>query len=130
MLSSASSNTICNLELNSRIRYRFSSKRSLYVRYRLDNRVPQLRQLQPFQDVSNPLNIITGNPALEPTNRHSLNLSFNNLNGTLPKEIASLTDLRILNLSFNRKKTTIDSKNIINNKLKEHFEFEIIKIKD
>ncbi len=35
-----------------------------------------------------------------------------------------------INLSFNRKKTTIDSKNIINNKLKEHFEFEIIKIKD
>ena len=67
-----------NLELNSRIRYRFSSKRSLYVRYRLDNQVPRLRQLQPFQDVSNPLNIITGNPALEPTNRHSLNFSFNN----------------------------------------------------
>lgn len=67
-----------NVELNSRIRYRFSSKRSLYVRYRLNNQIPQLRQLQPFQNVSNPLNIITGNPALEPTNRHSLNLSFNN----------------------------------------------------
>jgi len=67
-----------NVELNSRIRYRMSSKKSLYIRYRLDNEVPQLRQLQPFQDVSNPLNIVTGNPALEPTNTHDLSLSFNN----------------------------------------------------
>ncbi|MEN8886648.1 MAG: Two component regulator three Y domain protein, partial [Winogradskyella sp.] len=31
-----------------------------------------------------------------------IDLSFNNLNGTLPKELASLTALKFLNLSFNK----------------------------
>ncbi len=68
------------LELNSNFNYRFSKKASIYASYRLSNRPPSLRQLQAFEDVSNPLNTVIGNPNLEPTNQHSLYMGFNAYN--------------------------------------------------
>lgn len=68
------------LELNSRMWYNFSAKSRMYFRYSLDNRPPSTRQLQPFEDVSNPLNTVTGNPNLEPSNSHRINFDFNNHN--------------------------------------------------
>lgn len=65
------------IELRSNFRYRFSTKSSLNFGYRLSNNSPNLSQLQPFQDVSNPLNTVTGNPNLEPSNNHNLYLFYN-----------------------------------------------------
>jgi len=65
------------LELDYNFRYRFSQKASVRFGYDLRNRAPNISQLQPFQDVSDPLNITTGNPDLNPTNTHGLNLSYN-----------------------------------------------------
>ena len=62
---------------SSRFRYQFSSKKSFGFRYSLRSRVPQLSQLQPFTDISNPLNIRIGNPNLVPSNEHSINMNFN-----------------------------------------------------
>jgi len=58
------------LELSSRFRYRFSKKASMYAGYTLRNTPPSINKLQAFEDVSNPLNIITGNPNLKPTDNH------------------------------------------------------------
>ncbi|WP_299113113.1 outer membrane beta-barrel protein [uncultured Winogradskyella sp.] len=66
------------IELDGNFNYRFSDKASLYSGYSLRNRPPQLRQLQAFQDVSNPLNIIVGNPELSPSNDYNLYAGFNN----------------------------------------------------
>ncbi|WP_289043019.1 outer membrane beta-barrel protein [uncultured Olleya sp.] len=68
------------IELNSNFNYRFSKKASIYASYRLSNRPPALRQLQAFEDVSNPLNTVVGNPNLEPTNEHRLYMGFNAYN--------------------------------------------------
>ena len=65
------------LELNSNFNYRFSPTSSIYMGYYLNNEPPQISQLQPFQDVSDPLNTVTGNPNLEPSNNHSLYMGFN-----------------------------------------------------
>lgn len=65
------------VELGGNFSYRFNNKASLYSGYTLSNRPPNLNQLQAFQNVANPLNIITGNPDLEPTNDHSLYVGFN-----------------------------------------------------
>jgi hypothetical protein len=65
------------IELRSNFNYRFSPKSSIYSGYRLTNQTPSVRQLSPFQDVSNPLNIVTGNPDLEPSNNHNLYAGFN-----------------------------------------------------
>ncbi len=65
------------VELNSRFRYRFSPQASLTLGYNLNNNVPQLSQLQPFENVSNPLNTIVGNPELEPENSHRVYVNYN-----------------------------------------------------
>ncbi len=66
------------VELNSRFNYRFTPTSSMYMGYYLYNEPPQINQLQPFQDVSDPLNTITGNPNLEPSNNHSFYMGYNN----------------------------------------------------
>ena len=65
------------VEVNAYANYRFSPKASFYGNYNLSNSPPDVQQLQPFQDVSDPLNIVTGNPNLEPTNRHRLYAGYN-----------------------------------------------------
>ncbi|SDB49594.1 Outer membrane receptor proteins, mostly Fe transport [Flavobacteriaceae bacterium MAR_2010_188] len=65
------------LELGSNFYYKFSPKSSINIGYNLSNQPPQLFQLRPFQNVSNPLNIITGNPNLKPSNNQNIYLSFN-----------------------------------------------------
>lgn len=65
------------IELRSRFRYRFSPKSSLRFGYRLNNNPPQLSNLQPFRNVSNPLNTVVGNPNLEPENSHRVYMRFN-----------------------------------------------------
>jgi hypothetical protein len=66
-----------NIELQSRFNYRFSPKSSMYSGYTLNNNAPDLSQLQPFQDVSDPLNTVTGNPNLEPSQHHRFYFGFN-----------------------------------------------------
>ena len=46
----------------------------------MDYNPPNLRQIQPFTDISNPSNSVTGNPDLNPTEQHSLNFNFSTNN--------------------------------------------------
>ncbi|WP_400080683.1 outer membrane beta-barrel protein [Winogradskyella sp. R77965] len=62
--------TFKNIQARYNFNYRFSPKANVYLGYRLTNSPPGIRQLQAFEDVSNPLNIVVGNPNLSPTNRH------------------------------------------------------------
>lgn len=66
------------LEVNSYLSYQFSPKMSIYVNYGKSNRPPEIAQLNPFIDVSDPLNITQGNPDLEPSNDHFFYTGFNN----------------------------------------------------
>lgn len=72
------SNDFNALELRGNFSYNFSKKTSTYLGYNLDNNAPNVRQLSPYIDVSNPLNTIQGNPDLKPTNQHSIYFGFNN----------------------------------------------------
>lgn len=69
-----------NLDLDASFRYRFDSKASIYFDYRLNNNAPNINQIQPFSDVTNPSNIITGNPNLKPTQDHTAYVNFNKFN--------------------------------------------------
>jgi hypothetical protein len=65
------------VEIDYYFNYNLSKKANIYFNYGLDNNPPSLTQLQPFNDVSNPLNTIVGNPNLEPTNSHRMYLGYN-----------------------------------------------------
>ncbi|MCF4102638.1 outer membrane beta-barrel protein [Gillisia sp. M10.2A] len=65
-------------EFGGNLRYKFSQKTSLYGGYNYYNSVPDIRELSPYVDVSNPLHTIQGNPDLKPAKTHRLYLNFNN----------------------------------------------------
>ena len=65
-------------ELYMRGNFKFSSKAQIYTGYVLRNEAPAIEQLLPNTNVADPLNIITGNPNLKPTNNHSFYLNYNN----------------------------------------------------
>ncbi len=56
---------------------KLNEKANIYGSYDLSNSPPQINQLTPFQNVTDPLNTITGNPNLEPTNTHNMYVSYN-----------------------------------------------------
>ncbi|MDF0718014.1 outer membrane beta-barrel protein [Muricauda sp. 334s03] len=65
--------------LGSFFNYNVGSKR-ISIRYNSRLNLPSVNQLQPVPNVSNPLNIIEGNPNLGPEVNHSVYLNFNNYN--------------------------------------------------
>lgn len=65
------------IELRSRLRYRVNEKASLSMGYTLTNDSPQLSQLQQYENVSNPLNTIIGNPNLDAENNHEVYVNYN-----------------------------------------------------
>lgn len=68
------------IEAQSWFSYRFDSKAQLYTNYSITNSIPSATQIQPFVNENNPLNIITGNPNLKPTNNHRYSISLNKFN--------------------------------------------------
>lgn len=68
---------VWNVAPYANFRYRFSKMSSLRANYRARTSQPSVSQLQPVADVSDPLNIVTGNPDLKPTFTQNINLHFN-----------------------------------------------------
>jgi hypothetical protein len=69
--------TFEELEYNTFLSYRFSPQKSLFFNYSMSSAPPTLEQLQPFENVSDPLNTVIGNPDLEPSNTHQMYLGYN-----------------------------------------------------
>jgi hypothetical protein len=61
-----------------RFSYAWSRTKRIQLNYNGNNIDPQFNEIQPFTDRSNPLNVIVGNPNLDPGFNHSINGSFNN----------------------------------------------------
>ncbi len=56
------------------LRYTFPNNMNLHLRYSGNNQQPQINQLQPIKDYSNPLSINIGNPTLIAAYEHRLNV--------------------------------------------------------
>jgi hypothetical protein len=61
-----------------RFSYMWTRTQRLQLNYNAGNTEPQFQQIQPFIDRTNPLNIVIGNPNLNPAFNHSINGSYNN----------------------------------------------------
>ena len=61
---------------NGLVKYAFSSAKFLQLNYFASTIQPSVVQLQPVADVSDPLNVRTGNPNLQRTYRHQVSLSY------------------------------------------------------
>lgn len=70
-------NSVLNFSPTVNFRYKFSKRTRLQIVYRGRGRQPNIRDLQPVTDRTNPLNIRVGNSALKPTYTHTFTLDFN-----------------------------------------------------
>jgi hypothetical protein len=68
------------LLFNTYANYDLGNNRRASVHYNSDLNVPNVNQLQPVPNVSNPLNIIVGNPNLNPQINHNVFLSYMDYN--------------------------------------------------
>jgi len=85
-----------------RFRYKFSKTRNLALDYRMRASQPSISQLQPVADVSNPLNIVIGNPELKATFTHRFNIRFNDFDQHSQRSIMAM-------LAFNMEQNSIVS---------------------
>lgn len=65
-----------NLNPNARWAYKFSGQKSLNINYSGNTTQPSLNQIQPVRENQDPLNIIVGNPDLDPSFRNSINGNY------------------------------------------------------
>ncbi|MCH8535370.1 MAG: outer membrane beta-barrel protein [Flavobacteriaceae bacterium] len=63
---------------NAFLYYKFTRSKSLWFNYRNNANIPSVQQLQPVEIVTNPANIIVGNPDLSPSFNQTFRLSFRN----------------------------------------------------
>ncbi len=66
--------------IGSNLSYEFSPNTSIYLSYSNSASVPNIQQLAPVENRTNPQNIITGNPDLDITQQHDVYISFNSYN--------------------------------------------------
>lgn len=75
-----------------RYRYKMGKSRSLMLNYRGRSSQPSMTQLQPVADKSNPMNIVVGNPNLDPSFTHYLRLRFQDFNMESQRSIMVMGD--------------------------------------
>ncbi|MCM1349420.1 MAG: TonB-dependent receptor family protein [Firmicutes bacterium] len=75
-----------------RYRLKMGKSRSLMLNYMGRSSQPSMTQLQPVADKSNPMNIVVGNPNLDPSFTHSLRLRFQDFNMAHQRSIMVMGD--------------------------------------
>lgn len=70
------SRSVVNLSPMAQFNYMFNKRTNLRIIYNGRTSQPSMTQLQPVEDISNPLNIVRGNPDLNPRYTNSLTLRF------------------------------------------------------
>ncbi|MCM1153059.1 MAG: outer membrane beta-barrel family protein [Muribaculum sp.] len=73
-----------------RLRLKFNNTSSLNIRYRSSTTQPSLTALQPVKDVSDPMNIVQGNPDLKPTFTQNVNMMFNKYSTKYQQSVAAM----------------------------------------
>lgn len=71
-------NEFNNLFTSANLRYEFERSKRINIQYRNSNNIPSIQQLQPVPIQTDPVNIIEGNPNLNPSFNQNLRINFNN----------------------------------------------------
>ena len=85
--------TFTTLLPNAMLNYKFDKVKNLRVNYRSSTNIPSLTQLQNVIDISNPLQIKTGNDSLKQTFDNNLNLRIGGFNPATSKNLMFFMNL-------------------------------------
>lgn len=94
-----------NLLPNANLNYKFSKTKNLRIWYRSSTNIPSVSQLQNVIDVSNPLQVKSGNAALKQTFENNMNIRFGGFNPETSRNImfflnGNYTDNYISNATY------------------------------
>ena len=78
-----------------RYRWKRTKTQSLNIDYMGRSSQPSMAQLQPVADMSNPLNIVIGNPSLDPTFSHNVRLRFQDFNADAQRSIMAMVNANL-----------------------------------
>ncbi len=92
---SSFNNTYDNVFVSANIRFEPERSKSFSLRYDTDVNIPSIQQLQPVRDVTNPLNIVVGNPALKPAFTQSFDLNYRNFDFSTRSGIFSYMNVQL-----------------------------------
>ncbi len=101
-----------NLLPNLRFNYRFDKTKNLRINYRSSTNIPNVTQLQSVVDISNPLQVKSGNPELKQTFENNLFMRFGGYNPQSARNAmifmnVGLTDNYISNATYILKRDTV-----------------------
>jgi hypothetical protein len=88
-------NSVVNIAPYLRYRYKVSKTRSINMFYRGRASQPSMSQLQPVADYSNPLRVVVGNPNLDPSFTHSINVRFQDFNQNAQQSIMAMVNAQV-----------------------------------
>ncbi|MDE6330825.1 MAG: outer membrane beta-barrel protein [Muribaculaceae bacterium] len=83
---------VWNVSPYANVRWKIAERSSIRARYRARTALPSMTQLQPVADVSDPLNIIQGNPDLNPTFTQTVGIFFNNYTPASQQAITAMVN--------------------------------------
>ena len=84
---------VWNVAPFARLRWKMTDRRSFSANYRARTSQPSMTQLQPVPDVTDPLNIIVGNPSLKPTFTQSIMAHFNDFDMDTQRSIVAMANV-------------------------------------
>lgn len=91
---------VLNIAPYLRYRLKFSNSKSLTMFYRGRSSQPTMTQLQPVADYSDPLRVVIGNPALDPSFTHNLRLRVQNFNQASQRSLMLMADAQVVQNSI------------------------------
>lgn len=100
---------VFNFAPNVDFRMRFSKVSQLRITYRGRSSQPDMEDLLPVTDDSNPLNIQTGNPGLKPSFTHTLRMFYNNYIAEKQRSIFSHVNVQATQNSISSSRTYNES---------------------
>ncbi len=98
--------TVLNYAPYTRYRWKMGNTRSMRVDYNGRSSQPSMTQLQPVADMSDPLNIVQGNPDLDPSFSHNLRVSYNDFNPEAQRALMAMLFANLTQNSIVSKTTT------------------------
>ena len=92
--------SVLNVAPYLRYRLRLSKTRNLNINYRGRSSQPSMSQLQPVADYSDPLRVVVGNPALDPTFTHSVQVRFSDFNPQGQRSFMTMVNAQLVQNSI------------------------------
>lgn len=102
-----------NILPNAWFNYKFNKVNNLRVNYRSSTNIPSISQLQSVIDISNPLQIQTGNTGLKQTFENSLNIRFGGFNPTSSKNAMVFMNLGVTDNYITNSTTILNNDSVV-----------------